>query len=129
VVVETASWIASAQNKDCDFPVQNLPYGVFSTADRSPRCGVAIGDMIVDLAVLAEKGMLGLQFPTALLLRPTLNAFMALGPSAWKFMRVRLTELLRVGGDPALEKNAALHKQALVSLAEATMHLPVEIGG
>lgn len=129
MVVDTASWIASAQNKDCDFPVQNLPYGVFSTADRSPRCGVAIGDMILDLAVLAERGLLGLQFPTALFLRPTLNAFMALGPSAWKSMRVRLTELLRVGGDPALEKNAALHKQALVSLAEATMHLPVEIGG
>ena len=43
------SWVASANNPQSPFPLNNLPYGVFSTADTDPRCGVAIGDLILDL--------------------------------------------------------------------------------
>ena len=49
------SWVASANDPETDFPIQNLPFGVFSTAaDPAPRVGVAIGDQILDLAVLEE---------------------------------------------------------------------------
>lgn len=51
------SWIATANAPDCDFPIQNLPYGVFSTAGSAPRCGVAIGDRIVDLAACEDAAI------------------------------------------------------------------------
>ncbi|NIE88308.1 fumarylacetoacetase, partial [Burkholderia sp. Tr-860] len=51
------SWLDSANQADCDFPIQNLPFGIFGDA-RAPRAGVALGDAIVDLAALAEAGLL-----------------------------------------------------------------------
>ena len=52
------SQVLSANRPDCDFPLNNLPYGVFSTAGEAPRCGVAIGDMILDLAGCEARGLL-----------------------------------------------------------------------
>ena len=54
------SWVASANDPQSPFPLNNLPYGVFSTADTDPRCGVAIGDMILDLQALEEADMIKL---------------------------------------------------------------------
>ena len=51
------SWVASANSEDTPFPLNNLPYGVFSTVGTEPRCGVAIGDMILDLAALEAAGL------------------------------------------------------------------------
>jgi len=52
------SWVASANSAETDFPLNNLPYGVFSTDTLEPRCGVAIGDMIFDCAAAEEAGLL-----------------------------------------------------------------------
>ena len=52
------SWVASANSAETDFPLNNLPYGVFSTETLEPRCGVAIGDMIFDCAAAEEAGLL-----------------------------------------------------------------------
>jgi fumarylacetoacetase len=114
---------------DSDFPIHNLPYGVFRpTAGTQPRIGVAIGDQVVDLAVLAERGLLagGELGDGSVLREPTLNAFMAAGRLAWTAARQRLTELLSaetptLRDDPGL-RDAALHRQAAVE-----MLLPAEI--
>lgn len=122
------SWIAAANAAGCPFPIQNLPYGIFSTASRpDPRVGVAIGDQVLDLAALNAAGLLGDRKQTVFA-SPVLNAFIALGKPAWVETRQRLQALLS-GQDPALRDNPALQQQALVPLAEARMHLPIDIPG
>jgi len=68
------SWIESANAPDCAFAIQNLPYGVFSRAGSSPRCGVAIGDAVIDLAEWEAVGVLDADAPV--FRARTLNAFM-----------------------------------------------------
>ena len=115
---------------DSHFPIQNLPFGVFSTAaDPTPRVGVAIGDQILDLAVLEESSLLTAD-PTGsrVFNRPSLNGFIALGQSVWRETRASVSELLR-HDSPRLRDDQDLRARALVPMAEATLHLPVEIGG
>ncbi len=79
-----------------DFPIQNLPYGVFSTAAApAPRVGVAIGDHVLDLAVLESEGLIDLAPAFDVFVQGSINAFMALGPTVWSRTRARISELLR----------------------------------
>lgn len=122
------SWINSANEPGCHFPVQNLPYGVFSLNGSMPRCGVAIGDQIVDLFALESEGLL----ETAkyqVFGNESLNAFMALGQDAWARVRSKLTSLLVEDGDHALRLNEGLRKRALISADRAQLHLPFEVAG
>ena len=83
------------------FPVQNLPYGVFTRADGSPRVGTAIGEQVLDLAALAADGLLagpGQRAGREWFEAASLNAFMAAGPDAWQQVRSRLTTLLTAPG-------------------------------
>lgn len=122
------SWIEAANAAGCPFPIQNLPFGIFSTtAHPAPRVGVAIGDQVLDLSALSIAGLLGTR-DRAAFASPTLNAFIALGKPAWRETRQRLQALLS-GEDSALRDNAALRLQALVPQAEARMHLPIDIPG
>ncbi|QBC31990.1 fumarylacetoacetase [Pandoraea sp. XY-2] len=126
------SWVASANTGVTDFPLQNLPYGVFNTASQpTPRVGVAIGDQVLDLAALEAAGVLKVAEAggATVFSQPAINAFVALGSAAWRATRARLTSLLAVGGDAALRENAALRAQALVPLAQVTLHLPVQVPG
>ncbi|VVD66313.1 fumarylacetoacetase [Pandoraea fibrosis] len=125
------SWVASANTGVTDFPLQNLPYGVFSTASQpTPRVGVAIGDQVLDLAALEAAGVLKAgDTDTAVFAQPSINAFVSLGSAAWRATRARLTSLLVTQGDGALRDNATLRAQALVPLADATLHLPVQVPG
>jgi fumarylacetoacetase len=110
-----------------DFPIQNLPYGVFSTqASPAPRVGVAIGDFVLDLAALQSEGLLDL--PSGVFAQGSINAFMALGATQWSQTRSRISELLR-HDSPALRDNAALRAAALTSLADAQLHLPLQVAG
>src|SRR5215470_15285931 len=81
------SWVDSANRPDCDFPIQNLPFGVFRRAgsDEAFRGGVAIGAQILDLSALSRLGLVSGSAADALqaCMHPTLNNFMALGPDAW----------------------------------------------
>jgi fumarylacetoacetase len=112
---------------DCDFPIQNLPYGVFSTATNpTPRVGVAISDQVLDLAALQNAKLLDL--PDGIFAQPSINAFMALGPATWSKTRARISELLQ--HDTAeLRDNAALRKQALIPISDAKLHLPLRVEG
>jgi fumarylacetoacetase len=111
-----------------DFPIQNLPYGVFSTvALPTPRVGVAIGDQVLDLWELEQDCRLDFR-NLGVFLAPTLNPFMALGSKVWSRTRARISELLR-HDNPELRDNAELRQRALVPMAQAKLHLPITVAG
>ncbi|HEX5233340.1 MAG TPA: fumarylacetoacetase [Bradyrhizobium sp.] len=111
-----------------DFPIQNLPYGVFSSRDgRAPRIGVAIGNHVLDLRELEQDGRLDVG-ALGVFAAPTLNPFMALGPKAWSRARTRISELLR--HDKAeLRDDAPLRRRVLLPMADVRMHLPIAVAG
>ena len=111
------SWVASANKPDTQFPLNNLPYGVFSVGDDDPRCGVAIGDMILDMAAAEDAGLISLGDDVVFDL-PFWNDVMDLGPDAWVDLRTQLTALLGETGNP----NAPL-----VAQADATLHMPFAV--
>jgi fumarylacetoacetase len=111
-----------------DFPIQNLPYGVFSTAALpAPRIGVAIGDYVLDLWELEQDCRLNVG-DLGVFSASTLNPFMALGPKVWATTRARISELLRHDNDE-LRDNQALRARALVPMAQAVLHLPIAVSG
>ena len=112
------SWVDSA-NGHRDFPIQNLPIGIFSTDGQGPRPGVAIGDAILDFGAIAGRLDAGW---TADLTQPVLNAWLARGASDHRALRHSLFALL---SDP-IERAAV--EPALVFQSDATMHLPTTIG-
>ena len=113
---------------DSDFPIQNLPYGVFSTpTSAQKRVGVAIGDFVLDLAVLESEGLLKTG-ADGVFAQDSINALMALGPAAWSRLRSRISELLR-HDSPELRDNAELRRRALLPRREAQLHLPIAVAG
>jgi fumarylacetoacetase len=111
-----------------DFPIQNLPYGVFSTAALpTPRVGVAIGDFVLDLWELEQDCRLNVG-PLGVFSASSLNPFMALGPKVWARTRARISELLRHDNDE-LRDNENLRRLALVPMADARLHLPITVAG
>ncbi|WP_298920388.1 fumarylacetoacetase [uncultured Roseobacter sp.] len=117
----TKSWIASANDPKCDFPLNNLPYGVFSTDDRDARCGVAIGDQVLDLASLEAAELMTLSDEPVFDL-PFWNDVMELGPDAWQALRERLTALLVEGAS-----EQALVSPHLVPLVDVQLHMPLVV--
>ncbi len=101
------------------FPLQNLPYGIFSRGERPPRVGVAIGADVLDLGELARAGLL--DGPDGVFESPSLNAFMAAGPVVWAGTRRRLTDLL---ADRVWRGRVS---PALRPLESVTLHLPFEV--
>ena len=113
-----------------DFPIHNLPYGVFRPgADARPRIGVAIGNQVLDLSVLAGRGLLaGPELGDgSVFSEPTLNAFMALGRPAWREARQTLTRLLR-HDEPTLRDDPGLRGAAFHVMSGVEMLLPAAIG-
>jgi fumarylacetoacetase len=111
-----------------DFPIQNLPYGVFSAKDGlAPRVGVAIGDYVLDLWELEQDSRLDVG-DLGVFAGPTLNPFMALGPKVWSKTRARVSELLR-HDHPELRDNDELRRRALVPMADVKLHLPIAVAG
>ncbi|RXG84449.1 fumarylacetoacetase [Bradyrhizobium zhanjiangense] len=111
-----------------DFPIQNLPYGVFSTAGNpTPRIGVAIGNYVLDLWELEQASRLDVG-PLGVFSGASLNPFMALGPKVWTKTRARIGELLR-HDHPELRDNEELRSRALVPMRDAKLHLPFAVSG
>jgi fumarylacetoacetase len=118
------SWVESA-NLGSDFPIQNLPFAVFRQPGQAWRGGVAIGDQIVDLAAVAARGVFDGEAARAAQAGAgeSLNALMALGPTAWRALRLALSRGLRAGS----AQQAAL-AACLVPQAGAAYALPARIG-
>ncbi|MDG1530625.1 MAG: fumarylacetoacetase [Paracoccaceae bacterium] len=115
------SWVSSANSPDTDFPLNNLPYGVFSTDENEPRCGVAIGDMIVDVTTLEAEGILQAAEQDVFDV-PFWNDFMEEGPAVWASFRSTLTAMLAEGSS-----DQARVEPHLVSMKDATMYLPFAV--
>ncbi len=117
---------------DSHFPIQNLPFGIFSTASNTKkRIGVAIGDKILDIQCLLNEGVFEgkLSFDTSVFASTTLNEFMGLERPSWRAARALIGDLLSASGsNDILRSNAALQAKAIVPMASATMHLPATIG-
>ena len=118
------SWVASA-NDHADFPIQNLPHGVFSPPGAAPRGGVAIGDHILDLRAALQAGVFEGATSRAAdaACGESLNAFLGLGLGQARALRARLSALLAEGAP-----EQALLAPALHDAASCTMHLPARIG-
>ena len=120
-----ASWVPSA-NGHPDFPIQNLPIGLFSPLAGAPRPGIAIGDMILDLRAVSEAGLFddeAQDVVTQILAHahpPSLNAFLALGADARRTLRDAVSTLLAEGSD---ERPSLLH-----DAAECITYLPAQVG-
>jgi fumarylacetoacetase len=117
------SFVVSANAPGCDFPIQNLPFGIFrAVAGEPPRLGVAIGDQILDVAAAAAS----FEGPAAEAARfasvPYLNHLMSLGRPVWSALRLALSRGLSTEhGDKSL-------RQHLTPMAQAEMRLPVAVG-
>lgn len=118
------SWVAGAEAPASDFPIANLPYGVFSTGGGPRRVGVAIGEAILDLTALEAEGVLRPGGGAAVFGDGVLNPFMALGAEAWRATRAAIGDLLDAQ-NPRLRDDAELTARMLVPRAAARMHLPV----
>lgn len=116
------SWVPGANDASGPFPLNNLPYGVFSTETLEPRCGVAIGDMILDMERAEEEGLVTLDPDMPVFDVPYWNDLMELGPEKWAALRVRLQELLTEGA-----ADRASVEPLLVSRAEAELHMPFAV--
>jgi fumarylacetoacetase len=122
------SWVESANQPETDFPIQNLPFGVFRHRGSSepPRIGVAIGTQILDLAACSDQGLLQSAGDAAVQAcrEPALNGLMALGPRAATGLRRILHSLLSEGS--AQQESATKN---LTPIAEAELFVPAHIGG
>ena len=120
------SWVPVSEGSD--FPIQNLPYGVFLRGGAPPHVGVAIGGGVLDLGELALAGSFDdLEVPAEVFLASSLNPFLALGLPAWRAVRGRVCELL---GEPdrRIRDDPELARRVLVPIDEAVLLMPIEVG-
>ena len=112
------SWVQSANMPAAYFPLNNLPCGVFSTAETDARCGVAIGDFVLDVTALEAEGLLTLT-EDALFGVPFWNDFMEAGPAVWASFRMTMQGMLAAGSSKEY-----LLTDHLYPLRDVTLHLP-----
>jgi fumarylacetoacetase len=124
------SWVASANTGTTDFPIQNLPYGVFRRTGSAEafRVGVAIGDAILDLSAAVASGAFSQASELARTAAsaccvPTLNGLMDLGPAAWSALRLALSRMLREGA-----REQAVLQACLLPQDQAEYAVPARIG-
>jgi fumarylacetoacetase len=126
---DSKSWVPSANLQDSDFPIQNLPFGIFSTIDRFKRGGVRIGDDILDILAALHIGL----FPPDVhdiamaAAEPTLNRLVSLGNAPAAKLRAWLFHLLAENGTARAKAESAA-AAILVPVHSATVHLPLQIG-
>jgi fumarylacetoacetase len=121
------SWIESANDPASDFPIQNLPLGVYRKDEGAPRAGIAIGDQILDLIQARDAGVLRGDAAGAATCcdSGSLNALMARGPESWKALRRAVSAALRSDAGKDLR---ALAEKALIAGKEVQVVLPATIG-
>jgi fumarylacetoacetase len=113
------SWVTSANTAHHPFPLNNLPYGVFSKGDDDPRCGVAIGDMIFDIQAAQDAGLIGFGDIFDV---PYWNDLMDMGPVAWTTFRTRLIEILAQGS-----KDQSAAEPFIIPQSNTTLHMPLAV--
>ena len=116
------SWVEGSENTE--FPIQNIPFGIYSTASKTPRIGTAIGNKVLDINQLAVSGLLDLD--TKITENTALNDFINLGKSVTNKIRLDIANLLDIENNTLKERaDLALFMD---EMSEVNMHLPVKIG-
>ena len=120
------TWLPVATNTD--FPIQNIPFGVFLTRDDVITIGTRIGDHAIDLGALHQLGYFnGIPLTDDIFLQDTLNDFISDGQKTWRLVRNRISEIFDIT-NPILKENPEHRKIVLFTLDEIEMQLPVHIG-
>jgi fumarylacetoacetase len=120
------SWIETGA--DSDFPVQNLPFGIFKTQSSSPRIGVAIGDQVLDLAIMNKLGFFDkIKIDNSVFTNQYLNDFIALGKQTTSGVRDRISQLLQ-SDNPELRDNKEAQAKVLHYQSNVQMLMPVKVG-
>lgn len=117
------SWVESANESNSPFPLNNLPFGVYTTRDSEPACCTAIGEFVLDLAQLERGGVLNVG-NDPVFASSALNDFMEKGKHVWDSVRKQLTELLEEGAD-ANGRGAV--KMAMTPLSDVEMKMPFQV--
>lgn len=124
---KNSSWIEV--DNQSDFPIHNLPFGIFETNKRDARAGIAIGEFIVDLAMLHREGFLQMfdEPMSKYFHQHYLNDFIGLGKKITNRVREKVGDLLDAE-NPELRDNTKCREQILVPMSEARMLMPVKVG-
>lgn len=120
------TWLPVPENSD--FPIQNIPFGVFLTRDDIITIGTRIGDTAIDLGAMAQLGYFdGTGITDDMFLQDSLNDFIADGRKTWRLVRNRISDIF-LEDNPELRDNAEQRERVLFSLDEIEMQLPVDVG-
>lgn len=120
------SWLTVAENSD--FPIQNIPFGVFLTKDDIITIGTRIGDYAIDLGALHQLGYFdGIPLTDDIFLQDTLNDFIADGRKTWRLVRNRIADVFDVKNSK-LRDNAEHKEKIIFRMDEVEMQLPVSVG-
>lgn len=121
-----SSWIAVSA--DSDFPIQNIPFGVFKTADKTPRLATIIGDTLIDLAELSKAGCFStIDMDLTVFSQPYINDFMALGKTTTRAVRDRISDLFEKS-NTELASNSKILATTLHHVDEVELLMPVQVG-
>lgn len=120
------TWLDVDENSD--FPIQNIPFGVFLSPEDIITIGTRIGDHVIDLGALHQLGYFeGIPLTDDIFLQDTLNDFISDGKKTWRLVRNRISEIFQEN-NPALQNNKEHREAVLFGLSEVEMQLPVSIG-
>ncbi len=120
------TWLETSP--DTDFPIQNIPFGVFLTRDDIITIGTRIGDYAIDLGALHQLGYFkGIDLTDDIFLQDTLNDFISDGRKTWRLVRDRIAEIFDKE-NPTLRDNEKHRSHILFTLDEVEMQLPVQVG-
>jgi fumarylacetoacetase len=115
-------------NKNSDFPIQNIPFGVFLTRDDIITIGTRIGDYAIDLGALHQLGYFeGIPLTDDMFLQDSLNDFIADGRITWRLVRNRIADIFDMNNG-SLRDNAEHKDHIIFTMDEVEMKLPVDIG-
>lgn len=120
------TWLDTSKNTD--FPIQNIPFGVFLTSDDVITIGTRIGDYAIDLGALHQLGYFkDIPLTDDIFLQDTLNDFIADGRKTWRLVRDRISEIFEKSNS-ALRENVTHRDTVIFKIQEVEMQLPVQIG-
>jgi fumarylacetoacetase len=120
------SWIRVEE--DSDFPIQNIPFGIIQRKGTSPHVATRIGDTVIDIYILAKKGLLDQsRIDPEIFDSDTLNPFMSLGKPYWRLLRELLSGIFNVS-NPLLRDDVTLRNEVLIPSGEIEMMMPIKVG-
>ena len=114
--------------KDSDFPIQNIPFGVFITKEDVITIGTRIGDYAIDMGALQQLGYFeGIDLTDDMFMQDTLNDFISDGRKTWRLVRNRLSDIF-IDSNPTLRDNSKHKDVVIFKIEDVEMLLPVQIG-